>query len=85
MHINGHLDITLQHLPVGGYLSALRLPHIQLRCLLCGETKGQYISFKAVGHRMIEQLYQYARDLPALNTFTNKQVSEITGLGKNIK
>ena len=84
MHINGHPDITLQHLPVGGYLSALRLPHNQLRCPLCGETKGQYISFKAVGHRMTEQLYQYARDLLALNTFTNKQVSEITGLGKNV-
>lgn len=84
MHINSHPEITLQHLPVGGHLSALRLPHNQLRCPLCGETKGQYIAFKAVGHRMTEQLYQYARDLLALNTFTNKQVSEITGLGKNV-
>jgi transposase len=51
---------------------------------VCGETKGQHISFKAEGHRLTEQLYQYARDLLALNTYTNKQVSEITGLGKNV-
>lgn len=84
MHINDHPDITLQHLPVGDHLSALRMPHNQLRCPHCGATKGQYISFKADRHRMTEQLYQYTRDLLALNTFTNKQVSTITGLGKNV-
>ena len=30
-----------------------------------------------------EALYQYTRDLLALGTYTNKQVAEITGLGKN--
>lgn len=84
MHINDHPNITLQHLPVGGHQSVLRLPHNQLRCPHCGATKGQDISFKAEGHRMTEQLYQYARDLLALNTFTNKQISGITGLGKNV-
>ena len=84
MHINDHPDITLQHLPVGGHLSVLRLPHNQFRCPRCRSTKSQYISFKAEGHRMTEQLYQYARDLLALNTFTNKQISGITGLGKNV-
>lgn len=84
MHINDHPDITLQHLPVGGRLSALKLPHNQLRCPHCGATKSQYISFKAEGHRMTEQLYQYARDLLALNTLTNKEISWITGLGKNV-
>lgn len=33
---------------------------------------------------MTEQLYQYTRDLLALNTFTNKQIAGITGLGKNV-
>lgn len=84
MHINDHPDITLQHLPVGDHLSTLRMPHNQLRCPHCGATKGQHISFKADRHRMTEQLYQYTRDLLALNTFTNKQVSTITGLGKNV-
>jgi transposase len=31
-----------------------------------------------------DALYQYTRDLLALQTFTNKQVAEITGLGKNV-
>ena len=31
-----------------------------------------------------EALYQYTRDLLALQTYTNKQVAEITGLGKNV-
>lgn len=33
---------------------------------------------------MSEQRYRYARDLLALNTFANKQISEMTGLGKNV-
>lgn len=33
---------------------------------------------------MTEQLYQYTRDLLTLNTFTNKQIAGITGLGKNV-
>lgn len=84
MHINDHPNITLQRLPVGGHLSALRRPHNQFRCPHCGTTKSQYISFKAVDHRMTEQLYQYTRDLLALNVFTNKQITGITGLGKNV-
>jgi transposase len=32
---------------------------------------------------MTEELYQYTRDLLAIGTYTNKQVAEITGLGKN--
>ena len=36
MHINDHPDITLQHFPVGGHLSVLRLPHNQFRCPRCG-------------------------------------------------
>ena len=43
----------------------------------------QYIPFKAAGHRMTVELYQYTRDLLAIGTYTNKQVAEITGLGKN--
>jgi transposase len=58
-------------------------PHNQFKCPACGATKSQFISFKAIGHRMTEELYQYTRDLLAIGTYTNKQVAEITGLGKN--
>ena len=84
MHINSHPDITLRHLCFGEDLSCLRFPHIQLRCSNCGAVKEQFISFKAPGHMITDALYQYIRDLLALQTYTNKQVAEITGLGKNV-
>jgi len=43
----------------------------------------QYISFKAQDHLITEELYQFTRDLLASGTYTNKEVAEITGLGKN--
>ena len=84
LHINSRPDITLRHLPFGNELSCLRFPHVQLRCRCCGAVKEQFISFKAPGHMITEALYQYTRDLLALQTYTNKQVAEITGLGKNV-
>ena len=84
MHINSRPEITLRHLCIGSNLSCLRFPHIQLRCACCGAVKEQFISFKAPGHMITEALYQYTRDLLALQTYTNKQVAEITGLGKNV-
>ena len=84
MHINSHPDITLRHLCFGNELSCLRFPHMQLRCPCCGAVKEQFISFKAPGHMITEALYQYTRDLLALQNYTNKQVAEITGLGKNV-
>ena len=83
MHINAHPDIVLRHLCIGGNLSCVLFPHNQFKCPACGATKSQFISFKAIGHRMTEELYQYTRDLLAIGTYTNKQVAEITGLGKN--
>ena len=83
MHINAHPDIVLRHLCFGGNLSCVLFPHNQFKCPACGATKSQFISFKAIGHRMTEELYQYTRDLLAIGTYTNKQVAEITGLGKN--
>ncbi len=83
MHVNSHPDITLRHLCFGNELSCLRFPHVQLRCRGCGVVKEQSISFKAPGHMITEALYQYTRDLLALGTYPNKQVAEITGLGKN--
>ena len=43
----------------------------------------QTVPFKADGHQISTELYQYTRDLLALGTYTLKQVAEITGLGKN--
>ena len=83
MHVNTSPEIKLQHLNFGGSLSCVVFPHIQLRCDKCGNTKSQHISFKADGHRITEDLLRYTCDLLASGTYTNKDVSEITGLGKN--
>ena len=84
MHINNSPYIILRHLPIGGNLSCLKFPHNQFRCPKCNATKQQFISFKAPGHRITDALYEYTRDLLAIGTYTNKQVAEITGLGKNV-
>ena len=83
MHVNNRMTATLRHLCFGSNLSCVTFPRCQYKCPKCGTTKMQFIPFKAARHRMTEELYQYARDLLALGTYTNKQVAEITGLGKN--
>jgi transposase len=83
MHINSHPDIYIRHLCIGGSLSCLLFPHNQLRFPGCGATKSQHISFKAAGHLITDALYEYTSGLLASGTYTNKQVAEITGLGKN--
>ena len=82
MYINGHRELTLRHLCFGGSLTAVSFDRVQLACR-CGHTHMQAVPFKAEGHRISKELYQYTRDLLALGTYTLKQVAEITGLGKN--
>lgn len=83
MHINNHPGITLRHLPFGSNLSCVNFTRNQYACPKCRSTKMQYISFKAPGHMITEELYQYTRDLLASGGYTNKEVAELTGLGKN--
>lgn len=83
MHVNNHPGINLRHLPFGSYLSCVRFKRNQYLCPKCGKTKTQYISFKAADHMITVELYQYARDLLAAGVYTNKEVAELTGLGKN--
>jgi len=42
----------------------------------------QKVPFQAQGHRISEELLTYTRDLLAYG-FTNKEVADLTGLGKN--
>ena len=83
MHVNNHSTITLRHLPFGGNLSCVSFSRNQYICPKCRTTKMQFISFKAPKHRITEELYQYTRDLLASSVYTNKEVAELTGLGKN--
>lgn len=83
MHVNNHPSITLRHLPFGRNLSCVSFKRSQYVCPNCGKTQLQFVSFKADGHMITEELYQYTRDLLAAGVYTNKEVADITGLGKN--
>jgi transposase len=61
----------------------VKFSRTQLLCPGCGATKMQTIPFKADGHFITSELFQYTRDLLTHGTYTLKQVAEITGLGKN--
>ena len=82
MHINGHREHVLRHLCFGKSLSVVRFDRVQLVCR-SGYSHMQTVPFKAEGHQISVELWQYARDLQALGTYTFKQVAELTGLGKN--
>ncbi len=82
MHIHGSYRTLLRHLCFGSRLSAVSFEKHRYRCPRCGHTQMQQIPFKAQGHNITCELFQYARELLAYG-FTNKEVSEITGLGKN--
>jgi len=82
LHINNKYEVNLRHLSIGSKLSNIRFTKERYRCPSCGYTKMENIPFKAPRHRITLELYQYTRDLLAYG-FTNKEISEITGLGKN--
>lgn len=84
MHIHSHCAKILRHIPIGGEYSFVRFTRYRFRCSKCGTTGMQFIPFKARNHNMTEELYRYARDLLAFNNLTNKQVSQMTGLGENV-
>ncbi len=83
MHVNNQTNVVLRHLCIGSYLTCVLFSRLQYRCPDCGTTKMQHIPFKAEGHRMTQELYQYTKSLLGRGTYTNKEVAEITGLGKN--
>ncbi len=83
MHVNNHPSITLNHLPFGRYLTSVNFTRNQYCCPKCGKTKTQFISFKAPGHRITEELYNFTCDLLASGCYTNKEVADLAGLNKN--
>lgn len=82
MHIHGSRDTLLRHLCFGARLSAVSFARHRYRCPHCGHTEMEHVPFKAAGHNITRELHQFAIDLLAYG-FTNKEVSELTGLGKS--
>jgi transposase len=82
MHIHNSYEVNLRHLCYGKRLSTIRFSKLRHYCPLCGHTQMQSVPFQAQGHRITCELYHFTRDLLAYG-FTNKQVAQLTGLGKN--
>lgn len=82
LHVNDKYEVNLRHLSIGNKFSNIRFTKERYRCPSCVYTKMENIPFKASRHRITLELYQYTRNLLAYG-FTNKEISEITGLGKN--
>lgn len=83
MHINNNFDVELKHLNFGFNYSKVCFNKAQFYCTKCNHSKMQNVPFQAEGHRITIELENYATDLLAAG-YTNKEVSEITGLGKNV-
>lgn len=84
MHVNNHNPVSFRHLCIGSSLTTVEFERTQYQCPRCGATRMQDVPFKADGHLITRALHQYAVDLLATETYTNKQVAEITGLGRNV-
>ena len=84
LHINQHLPKTLKHLPVGNGISSIHFQNAQYLCMDCGRTHMQEIPFKSEHHFITRELEDYICILLARHTLTNKEISELTGVGQNI-
>ena len=83
MHSHDTYQVTLRHIPIGGSLSCLCFKKRRFQCPCCGKLKMQEIPFKAPGHQISTALLTYAEELLE-HGYTNKEVGELTGLGKNV-
>lgn len=83
MHIHSRQARTLRHIPFGHTLTECHFTQNRYFCPCCHATRNQQIPFKAKEHFITTELESYAEKLLAYG-FTNKEVSEITGLNKNI-
>ena len=83
MHIHSRQTRTLRHIPFGHTLTECHFTQNRYFCPCCHATRNQQIPFKAKEHFITTELESYAEKLLAYG-FTNKEVSEITGLNKNI-
>lgn len=84
MHITDHPAITLRHLGFGGSLTAVKVTRDRYACPECGNTWSQFVPFKAGGHMITVELEQYIAELLSTETYTNKQVACLAGVGQDV-
>lgn len=82
MHVHDRYEARLRHVPSSFTLSTVVFDYFRYLCPKCRRYEIQDIPFKAAGHRMTTQLEQFTKGLLEKG-FTNKEVTIITGLGRN--
>ena len=75
--------VLLRHIPIGGWRSFIEVEVVQMECPHCGKTYMQNIPFKALHHRITQELYQLIVDMLSMHQCTIKYIAEYTGVSKN--
>ncbi len=84
MYIHQSYPITIKHLPLGSDYTCIKISRKQMKCSACGKVKKQEISFKDNNHMITKQLRTMIEDYLSKGTFTNKEISFLTGVNKNV-
>lgn len=82
MHIHNNYHVRLRHLCFGSCVSFVMFDKHRFICPECGKTRMQEIPFKAEHHQITVELLTFTKDLLHAG-YTNKQVSQLTGLGEH--
>ena len=83
LHIKSSKETTLRHLPFGDAYTHISFRQDRFFCEHCGHSHMEKIPFKADRHNITKALKTYVEDLLSLNTFTNRAIAEMTGLGSH--
>lgn len=84
MCYNDKYEVKLKHIPFGSNYTYLKVEKAQFICYDCNITKTQDIPFKCDNHNITLQAKKYIEDLLSTGNFTNKDISYLTGINRNI-
>lgn len=75
MHIHGSRITMLRRLCFGSRLSAVSFEKRRYRCPCCGHTEMESVPFKADGHNITRELFQFTRRRKPLNHTQNNRAT----------
>ena len=82
LEINNRYHVQLRHICINDKISYVLLNKHQFICPECGKTRMQIVPFQAEGHRITRDLLAYT-ELRLSQGYTNKEVSQLTGLNQH--
>ena len=84
MEIHDGRNVSLKHLKIGNKQTLIKFRRVQFYCNECNHSHMQKIPFKIEKHFITTPLYNYIKDLLSTGHYTNVEVSELTGVNRNI-